>query len=441
MTPNSKGTAPRVPKQEKAVSTPKKTRTDFLDIPTELRERVYDAVLNQNPSSLYNLILTNRQISREAQPYLFKQSLLFDGQSELHEWLRTVHPRFLPYVTNIQFKLHDIDPEEIVGALGKRLRRFGLSGSSEPMSDPYKQACDLELRRLQEAFQQLPRVTHLTILEITKADPQPPYRMLCHFFEMLVQSFPNLISLTSHEDSLPIGFVSPLHKLRRLRFPGIAPGRTQAVTKALSELPSLIELEVCRPGPNGTERGRHAPYYVGRERCDIAGIIQGISRLESLAFSELLSEHASEDDKKEMTNAIIDSISALERHKHSLRSLKIIIDFKLETWMQKKIATFIKSSRLTYLETFDTDFPPFEYLPATIETVVLRSSLLRKPFQSWLENLVAMTQHYSDEFPNLTEIVVYVNDAVGLPEAKHRSWASKALRKLGIDFWWRRMEG
>ena len=442
MAPKPKSTAPRMPKQEKNISTPNKTRTRLLDIPTELREQVYDAVLHENPSSLYNLALTSRQISREAIPYLFKQSLVFDGQSELHEWLKTVRPSYLHYVTTIQFKLHDIDPEKIVGALGQRLRRTGLSGPSEPLSDPYKQACDQELGHLYEAFRMLPKVTHFTILPITRADPRPPYRMLYHFFEMLVRSFPNLISLTNYEDSLPMGFVTPLHKLRRLNFPGIAPDPPEVLTKALCELPSLVDLEVYRPDPTRADRGRHAPYSVVRERCDVAGIVRGVFRLESFAFSELRSEHhQSENNTQEIIDAIIDSISALERHKPWLQSLKLLMDFQLEPWIQKKIATFVQSSRLTHLETFDKDLPQFGYLPATIETIALRSSLLRKPFHSWLEKLVAMTQHHNDELPNLTEIVVFANDAVDLLEAKHKSWASRELRKLGIHFWWRRSEG
>ena len=442
MAPNPKSTSSRVSKQKKNVYTPKKTRTNFLDIPTELREQIYNAVLNATPLSLYSLVLTGRQISREARPYLFKQSLVFDGQSELHEWLKTVNHSYLHYVTNIQFKLHDIDPDEIVGALGKRLRRMGMSGPPEPHSDPYKQACDMELGRLQEAFRLLPKVTHFTILTITKADPQPPYRMLYNFCKMLSQSLPNLISLTNHEDSLPMSFVAPLQKLRRLSFPGVTAGPSKEITKAFGELPSLTELQVCRPDPSSVERGRRAPYSVDGVRCDVPDIIRGISRLESFAFSELMSEDCqSGDDEQEMAEAIMESIGALERHKSWLRSLTIITDVDLEARMQKRIAAFIKSSRLKYLEMSDTDFPPFGYLPRTIETVVLRSSLEGKRFCSWLEKLVAMARRYNNELPSLAEIAICVDWVLDLPEAKHKAWAAKELRTLGIDFWWRRSEG
>ncbi len=444
MAPKPKLTAPRMSKHKKVDTSAKKHRYRFLDIPRELREQVYRAVLNTSPSSLYNLVLTNHQTSREAKPYLFKQSLVFDGQSELYEWLKTVDHAYLQLVVDIQFKLHDIDPEGIVGALGKRLRQASISDpSNRPDNDPYTEACQLEIGRLEKAFQLLPKVKRFTILATTKADPQPPYRMLSWFSQMLVHNFPNLISLTSYEDMLAIPVVSPLHKLRRLRFPGISTAHSTQVTNVLSKLPSLVHLEVCQPDPTSAERRiLSASGAVKRIRCDIADIIRNISRLESLAFYEIPSKNKhSEDAQEEMTEAVMDSISALERHKSSLRSLKILMDLDLEPLMQKKIAMFVKTSRLAHLETFDTDFPPLGYLPATIETIVLRSGLLRVPFQPWLEKLISMAQHYNDQLPNLTEVVIYSNGRAIPSEDNPKRWASKEMRKLGIQLWWRRWDG
>lgn len=444
MAPESKSTAPHVSKHKTYDSTTRKTRSCLLDIPRELREHVYGAILNTSPSSLYNLILTNRQISREARPYLFKQSLVFDGQSELYEWLRTVDHAYLRLVVNIQFKLHDIDPEGIVGALGKRLRQVAISGPSKrPDKDPYTEACQLEIGRLGKAFRLLPHVRHFTILATTKADPQPSYRMLGWFSEMLVESFPNLISLTSHEDMLAIPFVYPLHKLRRLRFSGITTSMPAHVTSVLSEMPSLVELEVCRPNPASVERKvLSASGAVRPMRCDIADIIRNISELRTLAFYDISSKNDhSEVADEEMTATIMESISSLERHKRSLRELTILIDLDFEPWMQKELATFIKSSRITHLETFDTDCPPLGYLPATIETVVLRSGLLRVPFKSWLEKLVSMAQHYNDELPEFTEAVIYLKGPPIPSEDTLKRWASKEMRKLGIQLWWRRWDG
>ncbi len=444
MAPKSKTTAPLVSKHKTNDSTARKSRSRLLGIPTELREHVYGAILNTSPSSLYNLLLTNRQISRESKPYLFKQSLVFDGQSELYEWLRTVDHAYLRLVVDMRFKLHDIDPEGIIGALGKRLRQAAISDpSNRPDKDPYTEACQLEIGRLEKAFRLLPNVKHFTILATTKADPQPPYRMLSWFSEMLVMSFPNLMSLTSYEDMLAIPFVYPLDKLRRLRFPGISTSMPAQVTSVLSEMQSLVELEVCRPDPTSAERKiLSVSGAVERKRCDVADIIRNISELETLAFYEIPSNNDySEAAEEEMTETIMDSISALERHKPSLRNLTILIDLDFEPWMQKKIATFIKSSRITHLETFDTDCPPLGYLPATIEAIVLRSGVLRVPLKPWLEKLIAMAQHYNDELPYFTETVIYLKGPPIPSDDNLKRWASKEMRKLGIQLWWRRWDG
>ena len=443
MAPKSKPAPHHVSKHKTKVYTTKEKRAHLLRIPPELREEIYRAVLNTSPLSLFSLLLTNRHISRETKPYLFKQSLVFDGQTELLEWLRTVDHTFLDLVTDIQFKLHDIDPEGIVRALSERLQQAVNSGSSDrPAKDPYKEACDLELERLEKAFRLLPKVKRFTILATTKADSRPPYRMLCAFSDMLVRCFPNLNSLSCHEEILPMDFISPLHKLRRLRFPGIAANTPKRATNIIGQLPSLVELEVCRPSPNPAERVLSVSRAVRRIRCDIPGIVRGISALESLAFYEFLSkDHHSEAAQEEMTDAIMDSINALERHKPSLRSLTILIDLDLETWMVKKIARFVKSSCLTYLETFDSDFPPLGYLPATIKTIVLRSGLCNVHFESWLKKLVVMAQHYKDNLPNFTEMVIYLNNPVRPSEEKYKGWASKEMHQLGIQLWWRRWDG
>ena len=441
MAPKSKSKAPRVSKQKINVPVVEKDNSYLLGMPTELREQVYRAVLDTSPASLYSLVLTNRQISGEAKPHLFKQSLVFDGQPELYKWLEIVEHSYLELVTDIQFKLHDIDPDGIVGALGERLRQAAIPDpSNRPDRDTYSEACKLEIERLGKAFRLLPNVRHFTIIATTKADPQPPYHMLALFVRMLVHCFPHLISLTSHDD-LPMRYVSDLHKLRRLRFPGIGTTPTKEVTSILSNLPSLVELEVCRINPNSAERASGISGVFQQFRCDVAAIVRETTDLESLALYEYLGKGNGEADQEGMTKAIMDSFGALECHKPTLRSLKSLLEFDLEPWMQKKIAMFIKSSRLYHLEAFDKDFPPLGHLPATIETIVLRCGLLDVPFKPWLEKLVSMAQHHKNQLPNLTEVVIYRNGPSTPSNDNHKRWASERMRKLGIQLWWRTWDG
>ena len=445
MAPKSKSVAPRVSKQKKKVSIPREKNSQILSLPRELREQIYQAVLDISPTSLYDLLLINRQISGEAKPYLFQQTLIFDGQSELQKWLKTIDHSFLKLVVAIQFKLHDVDPDEIVGALGKRLRRATASGSSNSSDrDEYSEACELDVRRLEKAFRLFPNVKHFTIAATTKADPQPPSYMLASFVRLLIASFPNLISLTSHDD-LPMEYVHCLRKLRRLRFRGIGTNSSLEVANILGNLPSLVELEVYRPAPDSAEASLSIFTAFDRFRYDIGDIVGEISDLESLTLYEYMGKKDNKELPREvrveMTDAFMGSISALERHRPTLRHLTILIDVHLEPSMQKQIAMFVKSSHLLYLETIDRDFPPLGYLPATIETIVLRGGLHALPFRPWLEKLVAMVQHYNGELPNLVEVVIYRNGPSTPSDENHKRWASAQMRNFGIQAWWRVWDG
>ena len=159
----------------------------LLKLALELRENIYIHVLRMSSSSLFNLLFVNRQMLREVTPFIFKRPLTFDGQSELFGWLDRTDPQYLRHVVDVRFKLHDIDPDKIVGALGKRLQQANItraSGSRGPdtRDNPYYEACRLDLARIESSFRLLPNIRKLTILACTDRDPQPreynPERLL-----------------------------------------------------------------------------------------------------------------------------------------------------------------------------------------------------------------------------------------------------------------------
>ena len=101
---------PRVGKKGSSAQAPRKPKLQFLTIPLEIREHIYNDLLRVRPASLFDLLLTNRQLAREGKPFLYRQPLTFDGQSELVDWLRNADRACLRHVVEIHFKLHDIDP-------------------------------------------------------------------------------------------------------------------------------------------------------------------------------------------------------------------------------------------------------------------------------------------------------------------------------------------
>lgn len=286
----------------------------FLTIALELREIVYKHLLRDAPSSLTDLLVSNRQLSTEVLPFQFRRHLTFNGQGELFDWLDDVDHQYLRLVADVSFKLYDIDPQTIVGALGKRLRQANVaskkgSHTAGQSDNPYNEACDAEMRKLSEAFKLLPNLRKLTIGTTDAGDPQPPQRMLSTFSKILAHRFRHLHTLISYEDALPLDFLSNKPNLRRLRFPAISPGSNADVAGILSTLPP-IDLEIYR-------LPHHTPPAPLKRRI-LAQVLRSVSPLRSLMIYE--DEPEEEPDEPDLIyEAFVHAKDALARHKPTLR--------------------------------------------------------------------------------------------------------------------------
>lgn len=456
-----------MPKPSKASAAPnakstkaaKKPMPHLLTIPLELREHIYAELLPEDASALFQLLLTNRQLSREAKPFTFKQPLAFDGQSELYAWLPRVDRRFLRYVTDVQFKLHDIDPEKIVGALGKRLRQANITAANSahaPEGNPYDEACDLEIERLGHAFSFLPNVKHFTVLPSTDADPRPSYHMLVSFSNLLSHRFPHLLTLTNHEEFLPARFLPSLQNLRRLCFSGMSTSAPAEVTAVVRGLPNLVELEINRldADTSGRQSDRYSRIATSHI-CNYAELTRGLPRLKSLAFygescdqdedeedDDDDDDDEDEDDVAEIPEATRIFMGALDGHRSPLQKLRIFasVDSSYETRVQKKLATF-KTSNLVHLETFHAHFPGFDFLPGSLRTLVLWSSERDVPFESSMKALVSTARQHRSSVPNLGNILINL-DVEDWDEVRGaRRWLYEQMKTLGIRLSWKYWDG
>ena len=419
----------------------------FLTIPLELREHVYAELILDDPCSLFQLLLTNRQVYREAKPFLFRQSLSFDGQAEFYEWIQTVDRAYLRYVVDIQFKLHDIDPENIVGALGKRLRQAHITAANSaqaPVGNPYHEACDLEIERLGRAFLLFPNVRRFTVLSSTDSDPRPSYHMLVAFSNLLAVRFPHLMSFTNQEEFLPVGFLSKMKNLQRFSFSGVTTSSPAEVTAVFQEFHSLVDLEISRLDQETSRRQTELYFRVAKpQQCNYGELMRCIPNLESLSFyGESVDEEADEDDEYAMPDLTKNFLAPLDGRGCPLQTLRILANVSAgsEGWMQKKIASF-HTSRLVHLETVHAHLPPMKYLPQTLETLVLWTSESEVDIGASMKELMRMVGDFRSSIPRLAEIMIHldVEDWDGVGGA--RRILCQRMLALGIRLRWIRWDG
>lgn len=419
----------------------------FLTIPLELREHVYAELIPEDPCSLFQLLLTNRQVYREAKPFLFRQSLSFDGQAEFYDWIQTVDRAFLRYVVDVQFKLHDIDPENIVGALGKRLRQANITAANSaqaPVGNPYHEACDLEIERLGGGFSFLPNVRYFTVLSCTDSDPRPSYHMLVAFSNLLAVRFPHLMSLANQEEYLPLSFMSKMKNLQRFSFPGMTTSSPAEVTAMFQGFQSLVDLEINRLDQESSRRQTELYFRAATpQQCNYGELMRCIPNLESLSFyGESIYEEADEDDEDATPVLTNDFLAPLDGRGCPLQTIRILANVSAgsEGWMQKKLASFHTSS-LINLETFHAHLPPIKYLPQTLETLVLWTSESEVDIGASMKELVRMVGDSRSLIPRLAEIVIHldVEDWDGVAGA--RRIISQRMLALAIRLRWKRWDG
>lgn len=432
------------PRGIKAVKSPS---PHFLTIPLELREHVYAELIPDDPCSLFHLLLTNRQVYREAKPFLFRQSLSFDGQAEFYDWIQTVDRAFLRYVVDVQFKLHDIDPENIVGALGKRLRQANITAANSaqaPVGNPYHEACDLEIERLGRAFSFLPNVRHFTVLCSTDPDPRPSYHMLVAFSNLLAVRFPHLMSFTNQEEYLPLSFMSKMKNLQRFSFPGITTSSPAEVTAMFQGFQSLVDLEINRLDQETRRRQTELYFRAAKpQQCNYGELMRCIPNLESLSFyGESIDEEVDEEDEDATPELTKNFLVPLDGRGCPLRTLRLLVNVSVgfEGWLQKKIAS-LRTSCLVHLETFHAHLPPIKYLPQDLEILVLWTSENDVDIGASMKEFVKMVGEFRSSIPRLIEIVIHldVEDWEGVGGA--RRMIIQRMLALGIRLRWKRWDG
>ena len=444
-------------KSLKARSKPKATvaqnGSQFLELALELREIIYGHLVYDHPSALFGLLTVNRQLAREVKPFLYRQPLTFDGQSELFGWLSKVDHGYLSHVVDVRFKLHDIDPAKIVGALGRRLQQANISrksGSRGPDTEdnPYFEACHLDLKRVLCAFQLLPNVRHLTILSSTEGDPEPHHRTMDTFSKLLGNCFPNLCSLTSEEDQFPTVCLASKPKLRRLRFPATTTTDDNETANIFRNL-ALRELEICRL-PHHTASG-------AEEYGCLRPMLYTLPPLHSLTIFEAAGAETPNLVREVFAGYDRSTNPAMRKHLCSLRTLKLLAEPGPGYSPMNVTTTFLESSYVRHIEYLDSWSPLYDRLPSTIQTVVWRINWY--PSAS-IESLVDRIKHLVTlairahegpigyRFTNLNKISISLSpvdleqeseDNESTPEDVLMA-ASKRLGMLGIKFTWKVQE-
>ncbi|KAI4122285.1 MAG: hypothetical protein LQ338_005906 [Usnochroma carphineum] len=372
-------------------------------LPAELREPIYEELVNSCPSSLFNLLTVSRRISREVKPWIFKQPVVFEGQHSLFKWLAQVDPEYLPYVRAIRFKLFDIGPGHIVGSLGERLRRTRLQGHPKGIGNPYHEACTLELVQTLAALKSFKNLRSLTMLDCTRANPRPASAMIKELLDLILEELP-LVTL-----NVPYGILFNTHyksnEIEQLQIPHYDLVGSPGFPRELAPFCKLKALHTC-----SKSHGKGVDPYGSRKPIRIR------EKLPHLQELTMCLHEADEANGSEQTvhKALERHIVALAETAASLRTFR----FWCNNWVgrttipMQQLIQFVQSSILEHIDTGYWWSPLPNQYPTSIVTISVRFDtnyrFLPNWFQKFHEGINPARPNYFTEYPHLREISLYL---------------------------------
>ena len=391
------------------VMPPTKWLPCLLRIAPELREQIYRELLYDQPSSLVNLLLVNGQISKEVKPWIFKQPLAFDGQNSLYKWLALVGHDFLPDVVDVRMELHDLNPDQIVKALGERLARASISNpKSHPVGSPYEEAFDREMLRIRSALSRFPKLRSFTLLENKCGNPEPPQKLLVAFVALVLTDLP-LVSFTMPQK---VRFAMDQAQFPDLRHRQITDHESYQILSFpgfLEPLSQLAILETCNGIQSITQKD------VGWNMCP-----HSTGPWEKFPASRelILCMHCHHDEGPSghhSTFASFDSdVLTIIQHAKSLQVLKVLYD----PWVDRssipmqRYFSYVQSSSLSHIETSFWWTPlPHEY-PKSVIAIAVRFDNHCIRFSEWFREFFDAIDPIRSTFfadhPHLKNIILYL---------------------------------
>ncbi|MCJ1334943.1 hypothetical protein MMC09_000209 [Bachmanniomyces sp. S44760] len=406
------------------------TRLHLLTLPFEIREYIYTEVAHNMPVALPSLLSTNRQISKEARPFVFKQTFEFDGQSEFFTWLRRMDKKNLRHVSNIRFKLHDIDPEKIVGALGKRLRQARLADNPHvTTSNPYIEACEHEIHRIGESLALLSNLKEFAFVNCQPSDPRPPPRMLLSFAKEITRRFPLIHHLCSHVDFLPIIFITKFQNLRSLTLTGYSCSPPEEVNAALASLKTLHTLSIIGPSPDLIFQQRTGYTGPRSELCITTSVLEYLPHLKHLSIHDPIDPLASVAKPRFLTPDFLRAL--ITHHGHTLQTFRIATDYTLlSPHALQTLWSFARHS--TSLHHLDIAFP-LDFVPRVVHK--LTDMYPCQDFDAAMK-MVAESLDLGGGFKNLKHLRLFPrkssNQRINSTLPIMKQWLQDAAEEVGL---------
>ncbi|KAF2852239.1 hypothetical protein T440DRAFT_38207 [Plenodomus tracheiphilus IPT5] len=213
--------------------------TSLLALPTELREKIYKEVLT-TPAGSFDLLLVCREINTQAHKMLYQRSLVFKSQLCLYSWLASTSPEDCCRVNEITVFIQDVD-------LRPLLKTDQTSNTTVPPSHLLTlELYRIELAKLREAFERLPKVATLTLRVLPTRQTFLYREFLAKVLILLGSAYPTLVELKVEGNMIhqSLDYLTSFNRLRHFTFDGMSASSAASTVETLKRMKHLQSLSM-----------------------------------------------------------------------------------------------------------------------------------------------------------------------------------------------------
>lgn len=306
----------------------------FLGIPLELRQHIYEEMLQLPARDHIALLCVCKRVFHEGKEHFYHRPLNCDSQDALNLFVLRHAPDTLQQIQTLNVRFQEVDPALMQPALALLVAGLAISSQQHPYFD--------EIERVTRSLTSMSNVKQLSIMRPIERQQNPPSR---DFFDSLCswvqKHYTQLHGLTISVEHTSLRFVSHLRLLRTLEFSGFSVTQPEEMVDILSRLPSLDELRIIGP-PRGLCRRQRYGYqhrFVVQSFTD--SVLHGMRPLKKLSICEFCVP--TYDDPTFLTNEVLKALYLT--HRDSIRQLTVHSETSLDPSVESLLMAFLMSTK------------------------------------------------------------------------------------------------
>lgn len=359
----------------------------FLGLPLELRQHIYEEMLDLPATDHISLLCVCRQTLHEGSMFFYRRTLICGSQDELYRFTTTHRPETLRCITSLNITFREVDPAVMQPALAMLVMGLPIDSRQHPYFR--------EIEKVTKGLLSMRNVKHLSVLTPNERTRNPPSR---DFFESIFswirKNYTQLHSLHTAVETTSVSFLSALRNLRSIHCSGFSTTSPEEMLGIVTKLKQLEELKLVAPPRSLRRRQRygHQQRVVVQSFTDT--VVRSMRPLKRLTIFEVA--ESAHDQPAFLTGGFLKAVYLT--HRNSLREIHLMSDMNLDATAVTQLRVLLRST--TVLITLRIGWPAmdirlFQHLPTTLQHLeVMVSELpIRQPSMEQLRLLAARSPH------------------------------------------------